>query len=147
MALKKLCPKCNKVIDQGERYCSEHQASYKEYQKNRQKDYRNRRTDKKELNFYCSKEWEQLKDHLKIKYKGMCLYSYLVENKIVPVGDYHHIEPLKENWDKRLDVYNIISLSHQVHRKIHKLYETDKEATQKMLRDLLFKWKEIKING
>lgn len=147
MVLKKLCPRCNTLIDIRERYCEKHQKQYEQYQKDRQKDYRKRRTDKRESNFYCSKEWLQLKDHLKIKYKGMCLYTYLVEDRIVPADEYHHIEPIKDNWDKRLDVYNVIPLSYAVHRKITALYKTNKkEATQKMLRELLFKWKEINNN-
>lgn len=143
MALKKLCPRCNKLIDIDQKYCEEHQKQYEENRKQRHREYKSSREDLKEQKFYKSKEWFQLKEHLKIKYKGMCVYSYLVENRIVPADTYHHIEPIKENWNKRLDVYNVIPLSESVHQKIHKLYDTDKEGTQKMLRDLLFKWREI----
>ena len=146
MSLKKLCPICNKIIDIGQRYCDEHQKQYEARQKERHKEYKSKRNDIKEQRFYKSKEWLQLKDHLKVKYKGMCLYTYLVDHRIVSANEYHHIIEVKDDWNKRLDIYNVIPLSYSVHRKITELYRTNKkEEVQKMLKELLFEWKEIKV--
>ncbi|MGX7745681.1 hypothetical protein [Rhodopseudomonas parapalustris] len=144
MALKKLCPRCNKIIDIDQQYCEEHQKQVDQSLKNRHREYKANRSDKNEQKFYKSKEWLKLREYLKVKYKGLCLYSYLVDNIIVPAAEYHHIEPIKDNWSKRLDVYNIIPLSYMVHRNITEIYKTNKkEETQIMLRGLLIRWREI----
>lgn len=74
------------------------------------------------------------------KYHGLCVYSYLIEHKIVPADAIHHIVEIKENWDLRLKEQNLIPLSNSVHSKISRLYLTDKKATQTMLYGLLEQW-------
>lgn len=146
MSLKKIC-RCGKIIDLGDGICTECKSKQQQRTKERHKQYKSNRNDRREQKFYTSKEWLQLKEHLKVKYKGLCLWSYFIDNKIVMADVNHHIEPVKESWNKRLDIYNVIPLSNRMHQIIHKKYETDKEKTQQELRELLFKWKEIEGNG
>lgn len=144
VSLKKLCPKCGKIIDAGQRYCPDCQKIYKDRQKERHRIYKHDRTDIKEQRLYASKEWWVIKKFITSKYNGLCLWSYYVDNRIVPMNAVHHIEPVKDNWGKRLDIYNLIPLCSRAHEYVHKLYDSDKEGTQEMLKDLIWKWNKIK---
>lgn len=108
--------------------------------KEKHKHYNKFRKDKKEQLFYNSKQWKMLRDFIAVKYKGLCLWSYLIDCKIVSAETYHHIVPVKDDWNKRLDIYNIFPSSNKVHRMIHELYKKDKEGTQRILMNLIWKW-------
>ncbi len=54
----------------------------------------------------------------------------------------HHIEELKEDWSRRFDKDNLISLCESCHQKIHKKYLTNKLETQHNLRALIKKYRE-----
>ena len=45
----------------------------------------------------------------------------------------HHIYELDNNWNKRYEVDNLITLNYYVHEFIHQLYFENKEAVQKLL--------------
>ena len=59
MALKKLCPKCGKLIDAGQRYCNECTKKYETRQKERYKQYDNKRKSNKNWRFYSTNEWRK----------------------------------------------------------------------------------------
>lgn len=153
MPLKKFCPKCGCIIDINKRYCDKCQQQQEVRQKERHKEYDQSIRyvrDKKYHDFYISFEWEQLKIYLTSKYNGLCLWSYFVDKKIVALDMFHHIVPLKENWNLRLSESNIIPLSDSVHGKIERLYKTDKAKkidTQRLLRESLVKWDSLKGQG
>ncbi|MDT8717615.1 HNH endonuclease [Clostridium sp. 19966] len=131
---------CHQIIKGNEIYCEQHKRSADENQKERHRIYKSKRTDKKYQVFYSSKEWIQLKRFIKQKYKGICLWSYFINGIIIPADVDHHIIPVKDDWDFRLNIYNIIPLCNSVHEKVHKLYEFDKEKTQSTLRKLINRW-------
>ncbi|NFC89502.1 HNH endonuclease, partial [Clostridium botulinum] len=62
----------------------------------------------------------------------------------------HHIIELKEDWDKRLDIDNLIPLSDKVHKIVHRTYDRsdkDKKEMQELLRELKRKYqKEFSAN-
>lgn len=136
---KKICSfsECHHIIPGNEKYCEEHKKAVDQLQKEKHKHYKSKRTDIKEQRFYNSKEWIQLKEVIKYRYKGLCLWSYFVEDRIVPADVDHHIVPIKEDWSLRLCIYNVIPLSNSVHEKIHNMYEKDKEVTQRILSGLI----------
>lgn len=145
---KKLCSfgGCHTIIAGTEKYCEEHKKVVEEKEKERHRIYKSKRTDKKYQSFYTSKEWIQLRDFINIKYKGMCLWSYYIEHTIIPAATVHHIVEVKDDWHLRLDIYNCIPLSEAIHQKIHRMYESDKEDTQKALRYLISKWNGFERN-
>lgn len=138
--LKKLCSRCNILIEASLQYCDGCQAMYNEQQKQRHKIYKAKRNDNKEQRFYNSRGWKQMKQFLDSKYKGLCLYSYYIYDRIVPYDVFHHIVPIKEDWNMRLHLYNLIPLTNSIHEKIHKMYENDQERTQRELQQLVAKW-------
>lgn len=44
----------------------------------------------------------------------------------------HHIVPLKEDWNRRADPDNLISLSAVSHAEIEQAYKTDEETKREM---------------
>ena len=131
---------CNRIISGHEKYCEEHKVLFEINCKEKHRHYKKFRRDKREQSFYNSKQWKMLRDFIAVKYKGLCIWSYLIEDNIVSADVNHHIVPVKDDWSKRLDIYNIIPLSNRTHNMIHELYKKDKEGTQKILKDLIFKW-------
>lgn len=49
----------------------------------------------------------------------------------------HHIIPLKDNWEKRNDVDNLMSLHHDTHSMIEQMYKQDKDKTVNQLQEML----------
>jgi len=121
ISLKKLC-RCGEIVNYTEKYCKK--CSKKVEQKNKEsyKEYKRNRKDKKEQAFYISKEWIRVRDKVKDKYKGLCLYSYYILGEIKFVDYVHHIVELKEDWDKRLNIDNLIPCCDSVHKIIHNAY-------------------------
>lgn len=111
--------------------------------KEKYKHYKKYRRDKKEQSFYNSKQWKKLREFISVKYKGLCLWSYYIDESIILADAYHHIVPIKDDWNKRLDIYNIIPLSNRSHNMIHDMYKKDKEDTQRLLVNLIWKWNKI----
>lgn len=131
-------------------YCESHMhiAEEKKVERNRfyDKQVRHKR-DKRYTDFYHSDEWEFVRADLLSDYNELDLYAYYIENKVVKANIAHHIEELKDNWDKRLDKENLFPVSDNSHRQIHMMYKKDKEDTQDLLRSLLKKWnKQFKIS-
>lgn len=142
---KKICNfgVCHKIINGNEKYCEEHKKESDVNVKEKHKHYKRMRIDQREQSFYNSKQWIMLRDFIAVKYKGLCLWSYCIEDSIVSADTYHHIIPVKDDWNERLDIYNIIPLSNRAHNMIHEMYKKDKESTQKVLKELIFKWNEL----
>ncbi|WP_053957154.1 hypothetical protein [Inediibacterium massiliense] len=141
IALKKQC-RCGKIIDHGMKYCDECNNKVEQEKRERNKQYdkyvRKSEGNKKYDNFYHDKSWIQARNRIMQRYNRLCLYSYYIDKKIVFADCVHHIEFLKDNWDRRLDEKNLIPLSNDVHSKVHK---SNKKAMQELLFGLLKRWK------
>lgn len=139
----KRCSHCGKRIETG----SECPCIKERYKK-----YRKLRNDKKEQVFYSSGIWIIKRDKIKDKFKGIDIYSYFILGKIEFSSTVHHIEPIKDNWNRRLDDDNLIPLTDSNHRKIHKIMdnsEIDKEKIQKILFELVKRFENeiLKVGG
>lgn len=131
---------CNRIIPGNKKYCEEHERYFAELKKNKNKRYDTKvrhQRDKQYTMFYHSDEWETLRDYIIKTYKGLDLFAYYIENRIISANTAHHIVELKDDWSLRLTAGNIFPVSDESHRKIHKLYRHDKEGTQKLLRKIL----------
>lgn len=143
----KVCSKinCNKLISIDKRYCDKHEAEYEDNKKIYLKRFDEQRKDSKEFKFYRTPEWKLMVDVVKTKYKKICLYSYYKYNKIVEATDVHHIIELKDDYNKRLELSNLIPLSSASHRKVHGYYNKSEKVKQKMIDELLYykkRWNE-----
>lgn len=136
MPIYKRCSRCNNRLESGKQ-CPCIRKRYKEYQK-----YRN---DDKEQRFYKSKEWLATKPVVISNLKGLDIYSYYILGEEEHGETVHHIEPLKDNWNRRIDITNLIYLTEQNHQKIHAIMRKsnkDKEVIQGILYELLSQFKE-----
>lgn len=105
--------------------------------KQRHKEYNQYSRDKTSADFYDSTDWKKMRKRVMQIYDGMDLYLYETTGEVVAAETVHHIEPLKDNWDKRLDVMNLIPVSASTHNQIHKLYETKQRETENKLRAIV----------
>lgn len=110
--LKKLCSRCNKVlIPYKQKYCNECSKIVDQESKESYREYKQRRQDKKERWFYVSRAWIQLRQAVLSHYKGLDIYEYYVNHKIVYAEIVHHIRITKDMWDMRLVFSNMFLCS------------------------------------
>lgn len=68
--------------------------------------------------FYQSNEWQNLRNRKFLDADGMCELCY--KNGIKKCGkEVHHIIPIEEDWNKRLDYDNLILLCSDCHNAQH----------------------------
>lgn len=157
MAILKTCSfhGCNKILRDSLKYCDYHQVKYGNEQKERYKEYKRRRLkDKfqvKAQSFYNSMEWERIKNAIKASLFHIDIFEYYLTGRIVEGEDVHHIIEIDEDWNSRLDINNLIYLTHKNHMRIHSKYnksKKDKEKAQKILLGLLVQFeKEFNPGG
>lgn len=104
-----LCNKAGCSTLTRERYCSKHI-----YEKNR---YNKERVDKEYTDFYKTKEWEHIRAIALARDRYQCVMCK--QKGILKKADMvHHIVPVKKNWNKRLELNNLISLCNACHNGI-----------------------------
>jgi len=65
----------------------------------------------------------------------------MTTGELIIANTVHHIEPLKDDWTRRTDIDNLISLSNDTHSEIEAMYKKDKQGTMKMLNDMLWRYR------
>lgn len=110
---------CNNIAKQPERYCEKHKHQVEKEKRERNKFYDRTIRDDKATRFYRSKEWIKTRQMRLIMDSHLCR-DCLKEKIITKADTVHHIEELKDNWDKRCDLENLISLCNSCHNKRHK---------------------------
>lgn len=97
---------CRTLIPYDERYCDEHRGvTNKIYDRRRDKQYKD---------FYNSTAWRKVRYQAMLRDEWlcvMCLDGGIYKQAII--GD--HIIPVRQDWDKRLDIDNIQALCHECH--------------------------------
>ena len=142
MPIYKRCSRCGRRIPSGSRCpCQE------QYQRERHKEYDRNRRDKKSKDFYGSREWERARQAALELDGGIDVYLYMTERKIVLADTVHHIIPLKEDWGKRSDPDNLMSLSHETHSKIEHLYDEDQGKIVQELRGMIRDFRRLRREG
>ena len=67
----------------------------------------------------------------------------MTEGRILGADTVHHIIPLKEDWNKRNNMENLMSLHHDTHSYIEALYRKDKKKIQKELQQMLIEYRKL----
>ena len=138
MPIYKRCSRCGRRIPTGTT-CSCIKRRHKEYDKT----YRNKEAKK----YYDSGEWQQARAAALEADDSIDVYVYMTEDKIVAADTVHHIIPLKDDWNRRSDIDNLISLNHDTHSMIERKYKQDKEKMQQELSSMLEKYREMRRGG
>nr|DAN55271.1 MAG TPA: HNH endonuclease [Caudoviricetes sp.] len=125
---KVICKKigCKKLVEKGINYgyCDEHkdfgEQKIEEAKKYRYAQYDKTR-DKKLVNFYHGTKWKQLRDYALARDNYLC-QDCLDSNRLIAAEEVHHIIEVKDDWSKRYDKDNLVSLCKSCHRKRHRKY-------------------------
>lgn len=138
---------CTKIVEDGVIYCTYHQLKWDKENKERYKEYNNKRKmnkeQKKYQDFYNSKHWRKLRDVVINKYYGIDILEYYRTGRIVQGQALHHIVSVSEDYNRRLDISNLIYLTEKNHRRVHEEYlkgKKEKEEMQKILFELVEKF-------
>ena len=129
--LLKQC-KCGRLIPQAMARCEECQAKRGQ----RYIEYNHTARDSRAAAFYTSREWRMTRARVLAMYDYIDIYAYCIEHRIKRADTVHHIIELSRDWDKRLELSNLIPLASSTHNTIHTLYdqgEAAREATQATL--------------
>ncbi len=138
--LMKICPRCKSKY-QYRKPCPN--GCLEKNRKERNKVYD--KTQRKNSSFYKSRQWAKLTRACKAKFNGIDIYQLYKYKKLVPGVLSHHIEDLDNSPCKKLDLDNLIYLSDESHREIHKIYNQSrscKNALQKFLKFLVSRYLE-----
>jgi len=141
--LKKKCSRqgCNVLVDYGVKYCIKHKEEFQLSEKERYKEYSYRRRQdeeqKKYQDFYSSTIWDKARDVVIDSTYGIDIVEFYRTGKIVEGYTVHHIIELDEDWNKRLDIDNLIYLSESNHQHIHNLYKKNSKTKDNTIRGLM----------
>lgn len=146
MALMKYCNRngCNRLIPQGKKYCEAHTITRTEENKERHKEYDAHCRNQKSKAFYNSGEWRAARARALARDTGIDIYLYITTGEVVPADMVHHIVELTEDYSKRCDLDNLISVSDRTHKTvIDKAYkdEAHKAHMQQALRECIVEYK------
>ena len=127
MALYKRCSRCGKRLPYNGN-CSCSSKRYKDEDIYNQGD--------KTKKFYKSRSWQKAREQAIAATYGLDIYS-LYELGIIEYGaTVHHIIPIREDWDKRNDINNLIYLTDSNHQLIHALL-AEKSSHDEIIRKLM----------
>lgn len=145
MALMKYCNKtgCNKLVSQGVRYCVVHTIDKTAENKERHKEYDAHCRNRTAKTFYNSSEWRMARARALARDTGIDIYLYIMEGVVVAADTVHHIIELSEDYSKRCDPDNLISISEATHSMISKAYKdaAKKAQMQQTLRECISEYK------
>lgn len=117
---KKPCsqPGCSELIKADNTYCQKHRKENNSY---RNKRY-DRKRDPKIKKFYSSSQWQKVRDRY-LKKNPLCeICEKKGRTKAAEVV--HHKVEVKENFSKRLDIDNLMSLCKKCHQEVHAKNDT-----------------------
>lgn len=145
MALMKYCNKvgCKNLVPQGVKYCESHTINKTEENRQRHKEYDAHRRNQKAKDFYNSAEWRAARARALARDSNIDIYLYIMEGRIVPADTVHHIVELMEDYSRRCDLDNLISISEPTHSMISRAYKdvTKREAMQQTLKECIQAYK------
>lgn len=145
MALMKYCNRagCNRLVPQGVKYCAAHTVGKTEENRQRHKEYDAHCRNQKAKGFYNSAEWKAARARALARDAGIDVYLYVTEGRVAPADTVHHIVELMEDYSKRCDMENLISISEATHGMVSKAYKdaAKKAAMQQELRECMREYK------
>ena len=121
-------PGCHELTREKNGYCIEHQKEMRSY-----------KADKYDR-FYRTKEWLNKRGYIVDRDMHLCIDCLINKEDPVEAKIVHHIEPVKDNWSRRLDSNNLISVCDSCHKKIEGRYAAgsfEKEHEKNRLINLL----------
>lgn len=128
MPIYKRCSRCGKRIQSGS-ICKCVKARHEEYDRFSR--------DKNSKRYYSSKEWKASREDALDKDEGIDVYVFMTEGRVLIADTVHHIVSLKDDWNKRNEIDNLMSLNHDTHSMIEQMYKKDRAGMEKKLTAML----------
>ena len=125
--LTTICGRCGRVIRQGER-CKCEADRQREYDRDNRK--------RESASFYHSKSWKLLQQAVASRAGYTDEYVKFYKGRVQPGRIAHHIVPINERPELRLDGRNIIYVSDRTHQMIHAEYNKGTKEKEEMQRRL-----------
>lgn len=135
MPIYKRCSRCGKRIETG---------TTCQCLKDRHKEYDKYSRDRRSKQYYNSREWETVREHVLQLDEGIDVYVYMTQGIVTRADTVHHIVPLKEKWSLRNNVNNLISLNHDTHSMIEQQYRKNKNEMQEALKVIVQQYRREK---
>lgn len=124
--ISRICSRCGKIVPVCQRCTC--QPAYR-------RDYNRFRRDKRIQQFRASDEWKRVRQHVIERDEGLDQYVLHETGELKAGFSVHHIVPLSEDWSRRTDPSNLITLSDDTHASIEYRYKGKQRAA---LQSLLF---------
>lgn len=138
MPIYKRCSRCGKRIEAG---------TTCQCMKDRHKEYDKYSRDRRSKQYYNSREWEAVREHVLQLDEGIDVYVYMTQDVVTIADTVHHIIPLKEDWSLRNNEDNLISLNHDTHSMIEQQYRKNKNEMQEVLKAMVQQYRSEKGQG
>lgn len=138
MPIYKRCSRCGKRIPSGST-CQCSRLRHKEYDRYSR--------DQKSRRFYNSKEWETGRAAALDADGGIDVYLYMTQGIIVAADMVHHIIPLRDDWNRRTDIDNMMSLSSDTHSIIEQMYKKNKSEMIKKMQEMIKAYRGRREDG
>lgn len=127
--MNRICPRCRTVYSYSLGECP--RGCNKKSRRESNKVYD--KCQRKNQDFYSSKEWKRLREACKNKFSGLCIWTLYKHKRIVKGRIAHHIIPVDVDKDLSLKLYNLIFVSDEAHAEIHMKYS---EAPKDYFKDV-----------
>lgn len=124
--INRICSRCGKIVPVGQRCTC--QSAYR-------RDYNKFRRDKRLQRFRASDGWKRIRREVIERDEGLDQYVLHETGELKAGFSVHHIVPLSEDWSRRTDPSNLITLSDDTHASIEYRYKGKQRAA---LQSLLF---------
>ena len=116
MNIKKRCNKagCRALINSHESYCPKHKQTTNIYY-NKARNQNN----PEYVNFYKSSDWVKTRYQALLRDEFLCRRCIEEHGELKEADLVHHYVETRDDWDKRLDIDNLISLCNTCHSQVH----------------------------
>lgn len=132
-----MCARCHVIISVSSKLCNSCSEKEELRKKARYKAYDKTRADDRCNKFYKSSCWIRTRVSVLERDNYMCICCYKTTGKVVAGDTVHHILELREDWNKRCDKDNLVTVCASCHKRIHDCYKKDKDSKNKMIEFLL----------
>lgn len=101
-----------------ERCCEAHAARAQDEKSAYDKHYDECRRDRRLAEFYTSIAWRRAREAVRMRDHNLC-QDCLQRGRVVFADTVHHIVPVRDAWDRRLQLDNLVSLCTSCHAARH----------------------------
>jgi len=122
---KKIClgSSCNNLVDMKSKYCPSCAKGKAIEKQEHNRKYDKHVRDPLIVKFYHSMAWKKTREYVLIRDNFLCQHCLKMDSPQITSAELvHHIVELKEDWSRKLDTKNLISVCKSCHNAIDHKY-------------------------